>query len=507
MQVCPQRGSGKELMSIPRAGRVKGSGGGWAVIVACVLLVHLANRTAVAAILPIHTQALAGQMDKPFKLDIRILSLPPRMDDRASVEVSLRNAANERVSWSRQCSIEIEVTAPSGKKEKYVVNIRPGQSAVEFTFYIREPGLFLLRAHETSNFLLPTGNSVLVRTRNGKTGAKLNIRKAVLASSPHLSADRDGGSARPPLLAAGNPEKSRVPHLLFLNSTGREILADGKDFARLQVHLMDPDGKRALSDIQIWLSWSHGELNPQPLVIRRGESSSEAQIISRFPGEAVISLVGSSPAYSVDGQREIRVSFGTPIYGIKVSSPNPLALSLIDCQPLLAQFFDEQGRTVQTSKPRRITFSSSTPDLRLEPASRDVPVNEAGASVFIFPGWRGRATLNVFTPGYEPQILTVDVTIWAVLVLCLCGGIGGGIAARGALNASLLWRGFVGVLGAAVFVGLFIYAVLPQTRSMVVHNQISAFVVSVIGGCVSTRVLHFVMNKIGLPVAVDSTRQ
>src|SRR5262249_37568436 len=144
--------------------------------------------------------------------------------------------------------------------------------------------------------------------------------------------------------------------------------------------------------------------------------------------------------------------FGPPIYGIKSLNPDPLVLSLIDCQPLVAQFFDENGHTVQTSKPRRITFSSSTSVVRLEPPSQDVQANESGAATLIIPTWRGRSTLKIFTPGYEPQTLVVEVTIWKVLALCFCGGIVGSAAARGLPGASMVQRAFIGVVGAVVLV-------------------------------------------------------
>jgi hypothetical protein len=286
---------------------------------------------------------------------------------------------------------------------------------------------------------------------------------------------------------------------LLLNSTAREILADGKDFARLQVYFIDPQGKAAPDDIKVWLSWSNGELSSHPLTIKKGESSSETLLTSRSPGEAQVSLVSSSPAYAVDGDGKATVSFDSPIYGIKSLSPNPLVLSLIDCQPLIAQFFDENGHTVQTSKPRPITFSSSTSVVHLEPPSQDVGTNETGAAAFIVPTRSGRSTLEISTPGYEPQTLVVEITMWQVLALCFGGGIVGGIAARGKQSASLAWRAFTGVIGAIVLVWLCVFAVLPQTQSMVAHNHVSAFVVSIVGGYGGTRVLQLILRKLPLP--------
>jgi hypothetical protein len=476
-------------MSKPRVGEFQRRYISWSLVGMCFLSVYLTARATAPMALP--RLAQPQKNSKPFKLDVRPLNPSPQPNHKVSVsvEILLLNAANEPAIWNRPCDVEVEVTAPSGRKEKYAVMIPVGQNATQLTFYVEERGLFFLKARETGGALLSGGNSVLIRERAMLDPWLLEPGEAwahFVNASFHY---RQSSVAI---------ERNSFPHLVLVNSSGREeILADAKDFARLQVYFIDPSGKAASSDIRIWLSSPNGELSPQPLVIRTGESSAEARLISRSPAEAAVSLMSSSPPYPVEGQGQVEVSFGPAIYGIKLLNPNPLRLSLTDCEPLLAQFFDEQGRTVQTNKPRRITFASSSPALRLDPSSQQVMANGSGASVFIFPVWSGHAVLNVWTPGYAPQMLVVEVTMRAVVALCLCGGILGGIAAKGTLKTSLLWRGFAGVLGAGVLVWLCVYAALPQTHSIVAHNRVSVFVLSIMGGYGGTRVLDLVGKRMG----------
>jgi hypothetical protein len=450
---------------------------------------------------------------RPMKLDVHPLTRGARVGDKVSIELSLFDANNQLASWDRQCQIEVGVTNPSGKVDKYLVTIPAGQTAARFTFDAREVGLLTLKARETNDTLLPGGNSMLIgRARISKRGRKVkpsDFPSGSVRQSAHvLLIAAHTGEPQPPRAGSegigqgptGGSETTAPssPELLLTNSSGKnEILADGKDFARIQVYYMGPLGEPASSDIRVWLTWSNGKLEPQPLVIKKGESFAEAQWSSLSPVDATVSLVTSAPKYAVEGKQELKVSFVPAIYGVAPSSPNPLKLSLIDCEPLVAQFFDREGRTVQTNKRRRITFISSNPSLHLDPPYRDVPPNESAASIFLQPTWSGSSKLDIWTPGYDHQTLEVQVTMWLVLVLCLGGGLVGGIVAKEALKGSIAWRIFVGLVGAIVLVWISVFAVLPQTHSIIAHNLVSVFVVGILGGYGGTRVLDAVGKKLG----------
>ena len=461
---------------------------------------------------PLREQALRGAQ-RPMKLDVRPLAQAPRVGDKTAVEVTMLDAANQPASWNRPCQVEVTVTGPSGHSQTYPVTVAPHQSSVQFTFDAKEPGLHRLKVRETDGTLLSGGNSVFVRpagnTQKKKTIKPTAFRYLLPVRGPHLLTvsarpqEQLVSFATPPVPAqepsgAQSAAASSSPALLLTNSSGKdEILADGKDFARIQVYYMDPQGGAASSDIRVWLTWSNGTLDSQPLVIKKGAIVAEAHWTSLSPVDATISFVSSAPKYPVDGKTDLTVSFVPAIYGIGVPGSSPLKLSLIDCEPVFAQFFDAEGRVVQTNKLRQVTFISSNPSLHLDPPSQDVPANGYAASTFLVPTWSGMANLDIWTPGYAHQTIVVQVSMWLVLLLCLSGGIVGGIAAWDALKGAIAGRIFVGILGAIVLVWISVYAVLPRTHSIIAHNMVSVFVLSIIGGFGGTRVLDFAGKKFG----------
>ena len=378
------------------------------------------------------------------------------------------------------------------------------------TINASETGLLTLKAREANDTLLPGGNSLFVTRvgagtthklkRNKQRSAPVNgsarllttgARVKQLAISITLNQTGDGQGA-------GSATAPSSPELMMVNSSGKdEILADGTDFARIVVYYVDPQGGPASSDIRVWLTWSNGNLSPQPLIIKKGDTGAEAWWTSLSPVDAVVSLVASAPNNAVAGNRDLHISFVPAIYGIAPSNPSPMKLSLIDYEPVVAQFFDRQGHTVQTSRLRHVTFISSNPSLHVEPASFDVPANGSGATIYVVPTWGGNSKLDIWTPGYDHQTLEIQTTMSLVLLLCLTGGVVGGIAAGDALKGGVVWRVFVGILGSVVLVWICVYAVLPQTHSIIAHNLVSVFVVGIIGGYGGTRVLDFAGKKLG----------
>ena len=458
---------------------------------------------------PMRVQAQQAAQ-RPIKLDVHPLSQGARVGQEVTVEVALLDANNKPLAWGKPCQVLVAVKGPSGKVEKYSVTIPAGQSTSKLTFPAHEVGLLNLTAHEVNETLLAGGNSMLV--------GPVVVPKQVIKKKPkavHIVPSQGSGY----FLAVSTRSLAATDHeiyedseqgpptdgtaatpitLLLTNASGKdEILADGKDFARIQVYYVDPQGAPAPADVKIWLSPSNGQMDQQPLVIKKGEARAEGQWTSLSPVDANISFSASAPGYGVQGDRTLKVSFVPAIYGIAPANGDPLRISLIDCAPVIAQFFDKDGRTIQTNKPRHITFVSSSPSLYLDPSTQDVLPKASEASIFIIPTWAGNSSVDIWTPGYDHQTLRVEVTIWVVLLLCLAGGVVGGIAARDALKGTVLWRIFVGILGAIVLVWLSVYAVLPQTHSIIAHNQISVFVVGILGGYSGTRALDFVGKKLG----------
>jgi hypothetical protein len=426
----------------------------------------------------------------PMKLDVRVLSRGARLGDTFTVEIVVLNASNQPAVWNQKSELQLEmtVTGPSKRPSAYPVSIKPGQSAVQLTFASTEAGLLSLKVREVKDRLLPGGNSILVRKSASiwpkPTRERVHLLRVALRSF------------EPPtfVTAAGEATQERDKATLLLEeASGKDVLADGKDFARIKVHLMDGEAPR---DIKVWLKWSNGELTPQPLVIKQGDSVAEAHWVSDSPVEAKLSLVTSTPRYPIEQPSEIDVSFVPPIYGIEFLGLNPLSLWLTDYVPVQVAFFDDQGRTVNAGKRRTVTFTPSNL-LRVDQLERDVERDHSGTFVFMWPAWHGRSALTVSTPGYPSRTLVVVVALWLVAVLCIGGGVLGSIAAAKSLNRSVVRRVFAGVLGAIGLVWICVFAILPAIPSIVAHNLTSVLVVGIVGGYGGTRVLDFLGKRLG----------
>ena len=463
------------------------------------------------------TRAAAG----PIKLDVQPDAASAPIRSNVALKVFMRNADNQPSTWDHPCTVSLEITFPSKKVERQTVVIPRGQNFGIAAFVASEYGIVRLRVTESTDSLLPAGNTVFIVGLSSKPAKSIakkptphgisfqqllgapDVRPRLISASWNTSSSPETYLPEPqePAAVSGAAAPPATPQLLLVNSTGKdEILADGKDFARVSVYYMAPNGKGAPSDILLWMSWSNGTFNPQPMVIHRGEFAAEGRLVSASVVEASISIVRSAPSVPVQGSSTIKISLAPPIYGFgPVTSDHVVKMSLIDREPLVGCFFDDQGRCIQTDHKRHVNFSSTNPTLHVEPASFDVSANDGTATVFLEPTWRGTANLEMWTPGHSKQRIAVEISIWLVVALCLIGGMVGGIAAKDTPGGrSVWWRIFIGIVGAIVLVWLCVFAVVPQTHSMIAHSLISVLVVGIVGGFAGTRVLDFAAKRLGV---------
>ena len=462
------------------------------------------------------TRAAAGAI----KLDVEPDAASASIRSRVSLKVFIRNADNQPAIWDHPCTVSLEITFPSQKVERQNIVSPRGQNFGIATFVASEYGVAHLRVTESTNSLLPAGNTVFIVSQPLRPARSITRRPTPhgasfqeFFSAPHArprltltswssSSSTEGYRLEPqePLATSAAAVPPATPQLLLVNSTGKdEILADGKDFARISVYYMAPNGKGAPSDILLWMSWSNGTFNPQPMIIHRAEFAAEGRLVSASAVEASISIVSSAPSVPVQGSSAIKISFAPPIYGFGPATSEPVVrMSLIDREPLVGCFFDDQGLCIQTDHKRHVNVSSTNPTLHVEPDSFDVSANDGSATFFLEPTWCGTASLEMWTPGHNKQRIAVEITIWLVVTLCLIGGMIGGIAARDALRGSVWWRIFIGNVGAIVLVWLCVFAVVPRTHSMIAHSLISVFVVGIVGGYAGTRVLDFAAKRLGV---------
>jgi len=485
----------------------------------------------------------------PMRLGVKPLAKVYRVGDRVELQITLLDAYDQPVAASARIEVMVETVSPSNKKNTATVNFQPGESVQSFKYFATEEGLIRITVRHKDNQLREGYFAVLVskpiaRPKPVKTkfngpnafsypglrwpdagGYRSEVRPAALRwvsfSDPNerstgwpvaagrnaelhpitlrwdsLPDPQDPGSGTP------NQPGPAGPRLLFHvpgaqdSGGGPEFLADGRDGAQILVFYMSPDGSAAPTNIHVWLTWSNGELDPQPLMIRQGESFGVAKLRSRWPVEARIEFVLSAPPYPLEGARRYAVKFGPPIYGISVVGSQ--RLSLVDSGMLLAELFDNDGNPVQTTTRRTVTFTPISPKLRLLPTQADILPGSSSTTAAVLPVGLGHAKLNVSTPGYKSVIVEVEVTGLSVILLCLAGGIAGGFCAFNAFKGSLLWRIFLGVIGGAILSWLYVYVALPKVDSRIAHNLVSVLFVSIIGGYLGIQALDLAAKQLGI---------
>jgi hypothetical protein len=459
-----------------------------------------------------------------IKLEVQRDSASVPLGSTVSLKIFMRNADNQAATWDHPCTVNLQITFPSKKVEKQTIVIPQGQEFVVAKFAASEYGVAHLNATESTDSLLAAGSTVFVfnpSSKSGKPAGKKpasqgnslqeflrapNARPRLIfvswnsASSPRVSLEESQEPPATTSVAAAPAAPPATPQLLLVNSTGKdEILADGKDFALINVYYMAPNGKGAPSDILLWMTWTAGTFTPQPMIIHKGDYAAEGKLVSSSAVDAAISIANSAPSVPVQGSSSLKISFSPPIYGFgPATSETTVTMSLIDRDPLVGCFFNDQGLCIQTDRKRQVYVSSSNPTLHVEPASLDVDANGGTATVFLQPTWRGTSNIDMWTDGYGKQRVIVQITIWLVVVLCMIGGVVGGIAARDTLRGSVWWRIFIGVVGSIVLVWLCVFTVIPKTHTMIAHSLISVLVVGIVGGYGGTRVLDFAAKKLGV---------
>ncbi|MGA2262919.1 MAG: hypothetical protein ABSH28_15990 [Acidobacteriota bacterium] len=451
----------------------------------------------------------------PMKLGVKPLAKAYRMGDRVELQITLLNAYDQPAAASARIEVMVETVSPPNKKNTATVNFQPGESVQTFKFIATEEGVIRITVRDKGNQMREGYFAVLVskpiaspkpvkkRFYGPNEISYSSLRWSDAEEYPSavlpvafLPDPRDEGSGTP------NQPSPAEPKLLFHvpgaqdSGGGAEFLADDRDGAQVLVFYMSQDGSAAPTDIHVWLTWSNGELNPQPLLIRKGESFGEAKLRSRWPAEARIEFVLSSPPYPLEGTRRYTVKFGPPIYGINVVGSQ--RLSLVDNGMLLAALFDNDGNPVQTDTKRTVTFTPISPKLRLLPTQADILPGSFSTTAAILPVGLGHAQLSVSTPGYKSVTVEVDVTGLSVILLCLAGGIAGGFCAFNAFKGSLLWRIFLGVIGGAVLSWLYVYLALPKVDSRIAHNLVSVLFVSIIGGYLGIQALDLAAKQLGI---------
>jgi hypothetical protein len=400
---------------------------------------------------------------RPARVDVLPRAQGVTVGDRVPVKVLLLDASGKLTNALEKTVLILEATGASGQKVTENLEVAPGASFVDLVLPAMEPGLMKLRVRESEDQILDSSNFVLINpVQLALRGPQLMLR---------VSGERDS-----------------------------HVRADGVSYERIGVYYIDSQPARF--PVEIWLTWNHGEVKPNPLVIKKGERFAEAHWTSGSPvASASVAIAGVKPAIPVNGVREAHIKFVEPVSGVAFLNP-PATMSIVDDYSLHARFYDLGGNFIKTSDKRKVTVSTSRPIVRFKPDARETDWDFQ--TDLIPTGW-GKAEIAVATPGYPPFTHTIVITYLGVLWLCMAGGLLGGLAdvliGRNAQWGRRFTASFmVGIPAALLACWAYVVRVLPFAPAGILHGRIAVLGVSVIAGWAGVFVFRKAATALGMEV-------
>jgi len=453
-------------------------------------------------------------MQQPTKMDVVPVRPQNPIGEPLPVKVVLLNGAGQEIKATENTTAELQVIEPSGQVSSTTVTLLPGESSKQVDLTATETGVTKLSVRQKEDRLLGSSNYVLVapksslrKNRRGKVAPKRRASDATgPSSSLFWSPSKVHGAkliyaayfAHDAAPAAGPPASG--PQLM-LTISGEDaaggIRANGKTYARVQVFYVGPDDP--VRDIQIWLQWSNGAIEPNPIVIHRNDRVGEAHWTSQFPiPTATLKVAATNPPNLwFVGSNEKTVKFSENIEGIGFDNP-PDRITIVDRFNLTGMFFDPGGSPVRLIDQRKVHFGSNSPILTVEPTHSDIPADHFDFSTVLAPTYVGKSVIEASTPGYRPAAHEITVTWLSVLGAIVVGGFLGGVAAYIKSQGKLWMRITAGVIVGLVASWAYVFVGLPKVETTILHNQLSVLFVSLLAAFTGVKVLSVVTGKLNL---------
>ncbi len=454
---------------------------------------------------------------RPVRADVLPQAQGVKAGDPVPVKVVLMDASGKLTNAVEKTNLVVEATGPSRKKVSVNIEIARGASGADLVLPAMAPGLIKLTVRQPENRILESSNFVLIApvpTPRSKSSRKPQKKMPVSKTTSRFYSSfyATGRLLRVGLTvldfqldqpeSGGNAARVSGPQLMFQVSGERDsnVRADQTSYERIAVYYMDSEPARF--PIQVWLTWNHGEVKPNPLIIRGGQRFAEAHWTSGWPvAGAKVAIADIKPAIAVNGAREATINFVEPVSGVAFFNP-PTTMSIVDAYSLHARFYDLAGNFVRTSDKRKVTVSSNSPIVRFKPDTQDTDWDFE--TDLIPTGW-GEAEIEVATPGYPPFTHTVVITYLAVLWLCVGGGLLGSLAdVLTNRDSPRGWRiparFMIGALAALLACWAYVVMGIPDVPSGILHSRIAILGVSMVGGWAGILVFRRVGKVLGMEV-------
>jgi hypothetical protein len=464
--------------------------------------------------IPLHAQ-FAREARTAVSAALKVSVKPPpqgaRAGDPVEISVQLQNGKSEPATMPKATQVEIQLLGTSSEVvQKGTCQIKAGVADGKCVVQAPKAGLYKIRARPDNRELLEGTGYVLIRAPSGRTKADARapnwteraseerfLLLTVAYQGPGGTAPASGSAAN----CSATQSRSRAKVILTINEGGEAggAFRASLESATIQAFFQADDGGSAPSNVLVWLSPDHGELDHEPLIIPKCSISGEAHLSSKYPVQASVIYTVVPANYAVDAPAALRASFVRPIVGIGIIPKGTQTLSLIDRGPIVAQFFDIDGDTIPTDSERTVTFVSDNSSISTKQQSVVLKPGDLSAQTEILPFWLGTGSIFVTTdrlksPDPPHRVEVVGKTVIAV---CLLGGLAGGLVLFFVSGGSLYSRLVVGVVAGIVLAWAYVFGILPKVDGVVAHNYISVFVASILGGYLGIKTFDLVLKRFG----------
>jgi hypothetical protein len=468
----------------------------------------------------VHGQSMRGQaqaaMDRPLRIDVQAVATTNHADQNVPVQIMLRGGNGQSASPQAPVTAEVQVTTSSGTSATQSVTFNPGESTKQINFNVPESGVTKLSVHSANKELLGSSTYVYVgqpqspskampatksplKKGESPPGGTAWLRPTVESALPRLSfaaypipPEQDGV----PQTAEKRPaDDASAPLMLQISGVDSPdgIPADGRTPAHVQIFWTAPD--LPTQAVQIWLTWTNGELAPNPIIISPQQRTAEALWTSKFalPSAELKVAATDPPRLKFQGSDAASVKFGDPILSLDFAVP-PDKISVVDSLNLTAMFFDQLGNPLRTTSKKSVQFLGG-PILRFDPVKSD---GDFSFSTIVTPVYVGQSSLQAVSDGYHSPLRPIQVTWISVLVLCIVGGICGGVLSFLTSQGKLWIRIVSGIIVGTVASWAYVFVGLPSVSAAILHSQLSVLFVSLLAAFSGVKVLGVITKKLNL---------
>jgi hypothetical protein len=403
-----------------------------------------------------------GPTGEPIKLSLKSRTPIFRIGEQPILDVSMLDASGKPSPAWKDFPVDIFAgSGPDAKKVSHTV-LKKGNAAIEVP---------VPQQQQHSLFYFEARNPELL-----SGGTFIDIRPVAEA------APAPGARRSPPLAVA-----LRV-------SPQREFLADRADAAAIQAFLTTAEV--APVDIIINLTVVGGTLEPNPLVILRGESKAEAALTAAQAGTCTIKVGGIKPQASVDADAALQIQFVVPAVRLNVKS-NITEVTLFDTPELTVELVDTKGTPVVLDKPRTVSLSLNRGRGIIDQPRLEIPAGASSARTKLHPSWFGELIVGAIVPGMSGVRVFLPVLApTQQLSLAFFVGIVGGSLVLIRRRGMPLWRVAIGGLMGFIFYWACLWWGLPIASRTMLMNPVCVMLLSVLGGWAGTSLYAAVLRPV-----------